>query len=254
MNMNTSTNPLAARGLKPVADLAATRGHGDRLSYMAGCRCFHCRSANTAYEADRKVARAAGDWNGNVSAEKARAHLKMLSTQGVGRRSVAAASDVADTVLQLVISGRKTSIRARTERAILAVTKDAAGDRALVPAKDTWQLLNRLIKDGFTKSYLAQRLGGKTRALQLKKDFVTVRSAYRVQCLYNELQSTCAKSTTRLLKKLQDEGYTVHQVDQRLADLARSLGEEPPPLEVKNGRVRARAAALVEQLYVQLTT
>jgi len=252
-----SQNPLSARGLKPVADLAAGREHGDRLRYMAGCRCFACRRANSAYEAARKVARAAGEGNGIVPAAKARAHMKALSAQGVGRRSVGAACDVADTVLSDIISGRKVNIRAATERAILAVTVDAAGDGALVPAKATWKLLDQLIEDGYTRSELARRLGSKSKtpALQLKRDFVTLRSAYQVERLFAKLKFENAKPTIKLLDKLRDEGYTQHQVEQRLAALAAELGEEVPVLVPnKKGRISTKAADLVERLYQELTT
>lgn len=247
-------NPLTARGLRPITELAASRDHGDRLRYMAGCRCFQCRRSNSAYEAQRKIARAAGKGNGIVPASKARAHMKALSEQGIGRRSVSAASDVSDTVLSDIIAGRKTNIRAATERAILAVTSAAAGDHALVPAAATWKLLDQLIDDGYTKGELAQRLGNKTPALQLKRDFVTVRNAHLVQVLYYKLQFTSAKETIKLLSKLRDEGYTQKQVDQRLAVLANETGK-PVPVLVPNskGRISLDAADLVERLYRELT-
>lgn len=252
-----STNPLSGRGLRPVAELAADREHGDRLRYMAGCRCFACRRANSAYEATRKVARAAGEGNGIVPAAKARAHMKALSAQGMGRRSVGAACDVADTVLSDIISGRKINIRAATERAILAVTADAAGDRALVPAKATWKLLDQLTADGYTRSDLATRLGSKakTPALQLKRDFVTVRSAYLVERLFDQLKFECAKPTLKLLAKLREEGYTQGQIEQRLGTLFADLGETVPLLVPnKKGRISAKAADLVKQLYQELTS
>jgi hypothetical protein len=252
--MLSEPNPLSARGLKPIADLAANRDHGDRLRYLAGCRCFDCRRANSAYEAGRKIARAAGEGNGIVPANKARAHLRALSACGVGRRSVGAACDVADTVLSDIISGRKTNIRASTERAILRVTHEAAGDRALIPAKGTWKLLDQLIADGYTKSELARRLGYKTPALQLKRDLVTVRSAYLVERLFEQLKSTSATPTLKLLAKLREEGYTQHQIDQRLAILANSLSEKVPTLAPnKKGRISAKAADLVERLYREMT-
>jgi hypothetical protein len=252
-----SQNPLSARGLKPVAELAADRGHGDRLRYRAGCRCFSCRRANTAYEAARKLARASGEGNGIVPAAKARAHLKALSAQGVGRRSVRAACDVANTVLADIVSGRKTNIRAATERAILAVTAAAAGDGALVPAKATWKMLDQLIADGYTRTYLATKLGSKSKvpALQLKRDFVTVRSAYLVERLFEQLKCECAKPAMKLLAKLRDEGYTQHQVEQRLAMLAVKLGEPVPSIEPnKGGRISTKAADLVERLYQEMTS
>jgi hypothetical protein len=255
--MTGLSNSLAARGMKPIAQLAANRDHGDRLRYMGGCRCFHCRRANSAYEAGRKIARAAGHGNGIVPAAKARAHLAALSAQGVGRRSVAAACDVADSVLGEIIAGRKTNIRAGTERAVLAVTAAAAGDRVLVPARVTWKLLDELIKDGYTKSELGRRLGSKseTPALQLKRDFVTVRSAHLVERLFAELKFTSAAATIKLLAKLRDEGYTQAQVDRRLAALAGELGEVVPSLTPnKKDRISAKAADLVERLHRELTT
>ena len=252
-----SPSPLSARGLKPAAELAADRDHGDRLRYKAGCRCFACRRANTAYEAARKIARAAGEGNGIVSAEKARAHLKALSAQGVGRRSVQAACDVANTVLADIVSGRKTNIRAATERAILAVTAAAAGDGALVPAKATWEMLDQLIADGYTRTYLGAQLGSKSKVpqLQLKRDFVTVRSAYLVERLFEKLKCECAKPTMKLLAKLRDEGYTQHQVEQRLATLAAEFGEPALSIEPnKKGRISTKAADLVERLYREMTT
>lgn len=252
----TLTHSLGARGLKPIAELAANRNHGDRLRYMAGCRCFDCRRANSAYEAARKIARAAGEGNGIVPSGKARAHLKALSSQGIGRRSVAAACDVADTILGDIISGRKARIRAGTERAILAVTPAAASDGVLVPAKATWKMLDELIADGYTRRKLAVGLGSKSKtpSLQLKRDFVTVRSAYSVERLFEQLKFTGARETIKLLARLRDEGYSSLQVEQRLAALARSLGEPAPKLAPnKKGRISARAADLVERLHRELT-
>lgn len=63
---------LPSRGLKPAAELAKVRPHGTRLKYVGGCRCDACRSANSAYERDRQLARKHGDWNGLASARRAR--------------------------------------------------------------------------------------------------------------------------------------------------------------------------------------
>ncbi len=180
---------LEARGLRPAFELAAQRPHGDRLRYLGGCRCFKCRRSNSDYERHRQAARAAGDWNGIVDAAAARAHLIKLSRIGIGRRAVAAASDVAETVISEIRSGRKARIRARTERRILAVTKTCASDHALVSARRTWKLLNELIAEGFTRTDLAARLGSSARhpALQIKHDFVLARTAHRVEVLHRQL-------------------------------------------------------------------
>lgn len=162
------------------------RQHGDRLRYMAGCRCDACRKANSAYEGARQRARKAGDWNGIVPAKRAREKLHRLSLLGVGRRAVGAATDIADTVLSDIISGRKQRIRARTERLILAVTLAVASDRACVSAARTHRLIAELLDEGYTEAFLCQRLGYANRYLQFG-DRITVRNAYRVELLHKEL-------------------------------------------------------------------
>jgi hypothetical protein len=185
--MNAQTNPMQARGLRPASELASNRPHGDRLRYVGGCRCDQCRRANSEYERERNLARKAGDWNGIVPITKARKHLDWLSKQGIGRRAVAAVSDVGETVLMDIRRGSKKHIRALTERRILAVTVDAASDHALIDARPTWQLLDALIDAGYTKSQLARELGRKTPALQIGKGKVTVRNAYDVKRMHERL-------------------------------------------------------------------
>lgn len=183
----TGNPKLRARGLRPIAELAATRPHGDRLRYKAGCHCADCRRANTQYEAMRQRARKAGDWNGIVSAKRARAHLVKLSKRGVGRRAVAAASDIGETALSEIRRGIKTRIRARTERLILAVTPAMASDRSLVPAYATQLLIRDLLAEGYSEQRLARELGLKTGRLQYRGPRVTVRTAYRIERLHRQL-------------------------------------------------------------------
>lgn len=180
---------MAARGLRPAAELAANKPCGTRLRYIGGCRCFKCRRANSDYERERQAARAAGDWNGIVDADRARTHLRKLSRAGVGRRSVAAASDVADTVLTEIIAGRKTRIRARTERRILAVTTAAVADHALVSARRAWRRVGELLEEGYTKREIARQLGSQAKdpALQIRKDRVTARTAHKVEVVHRRL-------------------------------------------------------------------
>lgn len=202
------TSFQVARSIRTAAELSANRPHGDRLRYIGGCRCDACRKANSTYERDRQAARKAGDWNGIVSAESARKHLKKLSRQGVGRRSVQAATDIADTILSAIRSGKKKQIRARTERLILAVTADLKGDATKVPAGPTWALIEQLLAAGFTKAYIALQLGRKSPALQLNKVSVTLRNEAAVKRLHARLMasdevlvdSTKARSLVRQLR------------------------------------------------------
>lgn len=133
------------------------------------------------------AAQKAGDWNGIVPAEKARAHMLYLAKKGIGRRAIQAATDIGDTILFAIRRGTKTNIRARTERLILAVTVDAAGDRALVSAKPTWKLINKMLAWGYSKTELAKRLGRTTPALQINKITCTVKSAYEVEKLHKQI-------------------------------------------------------------------
>ncbi len=174
--------------LRPVSELGGGRPHGTRLRYLAGCKCFQCRRSNSDYERARSEARAAGDWNGTVSAASARRHLEKLSAAGVGRRAVAAASNVGATIIANVRSGRQTRIRARSERKILAVTVDLAFDGATVPAAATWRRIEWLIEEGFTKIRIAEAIGQK-RALQLGKDRVTVKHAAAIKRLYERFST-----------------------------------------------------------------
>lgn len=182
-----SSTSLSLRGLKPIQELAASRPHGDRIKYMSGCRCVPCKAANSRYETMRLAARKNGDWNGLVPATRARRHINKLSKKGVGRRAIAAASDVADSVIHAVKTGRKLQIRKRTETRILAVTAEAVGDAALVSAKRTWVLIERLLDQGFSKAEIARRMGKKTPNLRFRKDRVTTRTASQVERFYRRM-------------------------------------------------------------------
>lgn len=245
----------ALRGLRCAAELAKDRPHGDRLRYLAGCRCSECRGANCAYEKARAAARKAGDWNGLVPAAEARAHLAALSAQGVGYKTAADAAGVAASIVAKIVAGTRSRIRARSERAILGVTAQAAADRALVDAGATWQLLDELIADGYRKTYLARELGSrsKTPALQLQRTQVTARSAFDVQQLHARLRYCDARDTLELLHDLSDEGFHRSRVAKELERLAAQLAVDAPDLAVRNGRMRHGTAVLVARLHAQLT-
>lgn len=220
------------RGLRPVAELAAGRPHGDRLRYLAGCRCDECRQANSSYERERQKARATGDWNGIVSAEAARRHIKKLSRQGVGRRAIQAATDIADTILSEIRSGKRQRIRARTERLILAVTTEMRGDAALVSAGPAWALIEQLLAAGFTKGEIALGIGRKTPALQLNKTLITLRNEAAVKRLHARLIGTPqtmekqamvnSVRATRLIRQLRDELIPASRIAAEL-DLADAI-------------------------------
>lgn len=186
------TGGLPERGLRSAAELANGRRHGDRLRYLAGCRCSECRRANTAHESMRARARRDGDWNGIVDAAPARSHLLKLRRAGVGRRSVAYVSDVGDTIIQEIVSGRRKRIRGRTERRILAVSTHCMADGALVDARKPWRQIRQLLHEGFTKVRIAEAIG-QQRALQLSKNKITLKHAVAIDRLWRKYMTEAGR-------------------------------------------------------------
>lgn len=177
-------------GLRPIAELGISKPHGNRLRYMAGCRCDECRASNTAYARARAAAQKEGDWNGLVSAAPARQHLASLSNNGVGRGAVADCTDVAESIITKIANGTRTQIRARTAKRILAVTTKMAADGAYIPAKPTWKLIRELQAAGIPKCRIAKELHPGAQQLQLGRRRITARSAYLVEQAHARLLSS----------------------------------------------------------------
>lgn len=208
------------RGLRSAAELAADKPHGTRIRYMAGCKCIDCRAANTNYEKERAIARKNGDSNGLVSAQAARRHLLYLSKKGLGYKSVGDITDVSKTVLFAIYSGTKKQCRARTAKKILAVTPDMAADGAYICAKKSWQKINHLIAQGYTKVAIAEGIG-QTRALQLGEKRITARHAASIDALYEKLNGKLPQKNltvievstpTGMLKRNIKSGHVVHRL------------------------------------------
>lgn len=250
MNQRTA---LLKRGLRPASELAMNRPHGDRLRYLGGCRCHACRGANTAYEKQRAIARANGEWNGLVSAMPAREHLAALSKAGVGRRVVRDVCGVSDTILWAIIVGNKLKVRARTAKAILSVTAEAKADRALIPANATWALIQELLADGYTKAFLAKFMGRSRPALQLGKDQITVRNAFEVTRMYEQLRMVDSAPSLMLIAQLREEGYLITRIEQRVRELAQILGVEFEGLDLNAKRIRANVGRLIKLAHSQMT-
>lgn len=243
------TAPLAARGLRPVAELASTRPHGDRLEYMAGCRCPACRKANSLYERGRQIARQNGEWNGLVAADKARQHILLLSKNGVGRKSVAAATDIGVSIINAIRSGVRTQIRANTERKILAVTSDCRSDHSLIPAGPTWTLIADILADGHSKGWIAKQIGNQRPALQIRRDRVLAKTAQQIERLHRELgcEQISGRKTRHQIQKLLDEGYLPKLLKEKLpsGDFDRAM--KP------GAKLPVRLVQAVNALFLQLT-
>lgn len=130
-------------------------------------------------------------YRGLVSAERARAHLLELQAAGVGKLAVRDACDVPASMLHDIRRGAKARIRVETEARILAVDVGAIADGAIVPAAETWRLLNELLGLGIPKYKLARVLGSKAeRAMpqpQVRPNAVLAKTEQRVRRLHGQL-------------------------------------------------------------------
>jgi hypothetical protein len=256
-----TVNPLlAARGMRSAAELAAGKPCGTRVRYYAGCRCDACRRANTDYELARAAARARGEGNGLVSAERARKHLAWLSKRGVGRKTAADAAKVAPSIVSRIADGSKTKIREQTERRILAVTETTAADGARVSARATWRMLDELITAGYSKARIASEvLGRPVRSLQISRSLVEVRTAAMVLAAYERLRyanEAGQRSSLARLSELREEGYRSDEVLRRMTTLAERLGWRAPTLGDSDrnglGRLRQEEKNLLQRVHAEL--
>lgn len=110
-----------------------------------------------------------------------------LRRRGVGKIAVAETTDIAKTVLQQIISGARTQIRARTERKILAVTSSMLSDHATVPAASTWARIQSLLEEGYTRAQVRTALGIKGKAIQFGKRRVLAVTAAKVERVHRKL-------------------------------------------------------------------
>ena len=233
-----TVNPtMAARGMRSAAALAAGKPCGTRVRYYAGCRCQECRAANSRYESERQAARARGEANGLVSADRARAHLAALSAQGVGRKTAADAAKVAPSIVSKIIDRQRGQIRAQTERRILAVTAATAADGAYIDGAPTWLLLDELIASGYSKARVASEIAGRPlRALQLQRGRVTVRNAALARGAYERLR-LAAPAVERIAQKqlaeLRDEHMRPDRIQRAADELAEARGWAPASISPK---------------------
>lgn len=131
--------------------------------------------------------------NDLVSTSRVRAHLAELSRLGIGRHAVAEASGVSRSLVNAIASGAAQQVRARTERALLAVDETCRADGALVPAARVWRHVRRILEAGWSRAAIARALGNVTPALQIGRRAVRLRTADRLQRLADRVAATRAE-------------------------------------------------------------
>ncbi len=172
--------------------------HGQRLGYAKGCRCDPCTTAHTAAFADRRRSQGAGSCD-LVDAEPARRHLMAVQATGVSADAMARVSGLNSKTLDAVLAGQRARVRPETAAALLAVTSQAAAavDRSafgphgeLVDARPTWKLIDWMVLRGWPRAWISREIGQSGRALQLKRDRISVTNADKVAELDRRLGRT----------------------------------------------------------------
>jgi hypothetical protein len=106
----------------------------------------------------------------------------------VGRNSVAEASGISRSLVHGIASGAVRQVRARTERALLAVDESCRADGALVPAAPAWRQIRRLLSAGWSCAAIARALGNATPALQVSRNAVRLKTADRLERLADRVE------------------------------------------------------------------
>lgn len=146
-------------------------------------------TGNLCYECRQRII-----FNGCVPTAASVAHLKALSKQGVGYKSVADAASISRSIVGKILNGQRQTIRADTERRILVIDAGAMADGAHVPARQTWKLIRQLLAVGMTKRAIARALGRpKANGLLIHKKFVCASTALKVRKLHAAIMAERTK-------------------------------------------------------------
>ena len=174
--------------------IAGKREHGTRAKYVHdSCRCKPCTNANADYqrELDReRTARAIGyDIPERlIDATPTRQHILVLRRNGIGARTITELTGLNRKTVREIADGTTRMVRPDTVDLIMSISYDDRPGATLVPAGPTWQLLNKLIKAGYTRTAIATAIAGKpTRSLQIERKHVQPQTARRVEQVYWEL-------------------------------------------------------------------
>lgn len=124
-----------------------------------------------------------------IPAGHVRRRLVSLSKAGIGRKAVHAVTGIDNRTLAKIKNGQTKRVGLETARLIKSVPFNAHSDLAVIDAKPTWELIDKLREwdMGFSKSEIARRLGAKQKypTLNINPERITARTAMRVRKLYD---------------------------------------------------------------------
>ena len=176
--------------------------HGQRSTYVKGCKCDLCRAANARYAKLAKY-RAETGRSTLVDSAPIKAHLEQLRAAGVGKRTIARQSGVSQTVVNRLLgidhSKPATRIRPDTAQRLLAVRRDALADGAHIDATGTTRRLQALVTLVWSQTEIARRMGWTVANLNTitlgRRTQVSVATAQLVARIYDQLSMTPGPSS-----------------------------------------------------------
>lgn len=187
------------------------------------CPCEACHNAVLTYARERRRQQAYGRWNPLVDADEARAHVRRLTTAGIGWQRIAQLAGVGQSVVQHLLyetGGRGISKRIKAENAaaILAVhpTPALLPPGALVDATGTRRRLQALVADGWPQRTIAARIGKGERGISylIRGNLVQRQTADAVAAVYKELEhedpmecGASAYASNRARERARAEGW-----------------------------------------------
>jgi hypothetical protein len=184
------------------------RPHGYARYRLDGCRCYTCGYARSQYDDRRNRLIAYGQWEPFVGIEETQFRIQSLKDLGFGDRAIATLAGIERKTIRDIAAGIRhdpsrnnpplTKIRRETAAAVAAIPYDQleAPDGAYIDATLTWERIGQLLDAGYTRTWIARRLGStaKTPALQLGRRRVTARQARAVRDLVTEVMGPRVKA------------------------------------------------------------
>jgi hypothetical protein len=167
--------------------------HGTRSNYTTGCRCQPCTEANRTYarNLDRHKSRVRYGIEQPIERfcdpTEAQNHLEWLRTNGIGLRTVTNTTGLSRKTLFEIRRRTVTRILITTHNKILSVGLHRAPNASLIPADQTWRLVNELLDEGWTGGRINRAIGNNSYALQLGKIRVQRSTAKKIEELHRTI-------------------------------------------------------------------
>lgn len=178
--------------------------HDETCYQRHACRCTPCRAAHAASMSARRRQQAYGTYTrALIDATPTRAHLAWLRSQGMGVKTIAAASGVPKDTLGRVMWGRRDhatgtvilppKVAPKTAERILAVRPELhlLADHAVIDATGYRRRVQALVAHGWSLPAIARAVDGQITEYQLRGwvhgDRITAASARDVVALFDRL-------------------------------------------------------------------